>query len=450
MSTSRGRFIAGLTAGTGAVLAHGAPALAQTPFACFPPGPRTRPIAWKKPAEKILERKAAWSLSAADANVVKLRAAYKKMQALPQSDPHSMIAQRNMHAYYCNDCPGTDTGQQIHGSYRFFPWHRAFLYFHERILGSLIGDFSLRLTYFDWEVAAHRAMPPIFTAASQPLWHARALATGSPVYPASDFTIVPSMMTYTVDDFMGDAGAGGTPEAKPHDYGHVAMGDDMGILNTAAFDPIFFCHHGNVDRMWASWQHYHPGVEPGGGYSGLRFSFWDENKKWVSIGVEEVAATTNLGYTYASFIPTTALAIKREIVLQLATPSKIGPPPPPEQLSDAETVDVHLRGLEVPSDEGFFLVQAVTPAGKTVNVGTFATIPHVGSGGMSMRSDLRKVNLVLAVSPEVARQIATAGTTFRIQSRSARAARPGPNLLLGQGVPKVSTARIGALSLTVR
>jgi polyphenol oxidase len=449
MSSSRGRFISGLTAGTGALLVRGAPAVAQ-PYNCFRPGPRTRATPWTKPDLKVLERKAAWSLSAADANVVKLRAAYKKMQALPQSDPHSMIAQRNMHAYYCDDCPNISTNQQIHGSYRFFPWHRAFLYFHERILGSLIGDFSLRLTYFDWEVAAHRAMPPIYTAPGQSLLHPRALPNGSPVYPASDFTIVPSMMTYVVDDFMGDAGAGGTPEGKPHDYGHTAMGDDMGVLNTAAFDPIFFCHHGNVDRMWASWQHYHPGVDPGGAYSTLRFSFWDENKKWVSIGVADVADTTNLGYTYASFIPTTARVVKREILLQLATPSRIGPPPPPEQLSDAAAVDIHLRDLAVPADEGFFLVQAVTPDGKSHDLGTFATIPHVAGGGMSMSSDLRKINLVLAVAPEVARQIATAGTTFRIQQRSARNARPSPNLLLGQGVPKVTPARIGALSLTVR
>jgi hypothetical protein len=224
----------------------------------------------------------------------------------------------------------------------------------------------------------------------------------------------------------------------------------MGVLNTAAFDPIFFCHHGNVDRMWASWQHYHPGVDPGGAYSTLRFSFWDENKKWVSIGVADVADTTNLGYTYASFIPTTARVVKREILLQLATPSRIGPPPPPEQLSDAAAVDIHLRDLAVPADEGFFLVQAVTPDGKSHDLGTFAAIPHVAGGGMSMSSDLRKINLVLAVAPEVARQIATAGTTFRIQQRSARNARSSPNLLLGQGVPKVTPARIGALSLTVR
>jgi hypothetical protein len=452
VSSSRRHFISGVAAGTGALVV-GVPGTAQAAYNCFVPGPGTPGTPWTKPpGQTVLPRPAAWSLTATDANTVKLRAAYQKMQALPQSDPRSMIAQRNMHAYYCDDCPNIpNTNQQIHGSYQFFPWHRAFLYFHERILGSLINDYTLRLTYFDWENVPHRPMPPIFTAASQPLWHQRALPNPNPVYPAADFNIVTSTMTYPVDFFMGTVSAGGTPEAKPHNHGHTAIGDDMGVLNTAAFDPIFFCHHGNVDRMWASWQHYNPGVQPGGSYSSLRYSFYDENKKWVSIGIADLVDTTNLGYTYP-FIPSTATAVRRQFTLQLATPSKIGPPPPPEQLQGARSVDIRLSDLQVPADEGFFLVQAVTPDGKSHDLGTFASIPHVKGSGMSMtaHSDLHKVNLVLQVAPQVARDIAKAGTTFRIEARSARNARNTPNILLGVGVPKTTAARVSAISLAVR
>lgn len=28
----------------------------------------------------------------------------------------------------------------------------------------------------------------------------------------------------------------------------------MSIQEYAAFDPIFWVHHANVDRLWASWQ----------------------------------------------------------------------------------------------------------------------------------------------------------------------------------------------------
>jgi hypothetical protein len=395
----------------------------------------------------VLPRKAAWSLAQTDANVDKLRRAYKAMQALPASNPHSMAAQRNMHAWYCNDCGSIDTQQQIHGSYDFMPWHRAFLYFHERILGKLINDYTLRLTYFNWEVVANRATPPIFAKTGQPLWHQRAISPASPVFPASIFNAVHNDIGLGVDDFFGTAGIGGTPEGQPHNFGHTAIGDDMGVLNTAAGDPIFYCHHGNVDRMWSSWQAQNPGQQPGGGYSSLRFSFWDENKKWVSIGVADLADTKNLGYTYDTLIAPPLRRVTANIPIHLLQASKIGPPPPPDPMKDAETVDVRFQQLAVPSDEGIFLVQAVTSDGTSHDLGSFASIPH-SAGAMKGHSDLRAINLVLPVPVAVARLIARSGTTFKIVRRSARGRLS--NFSMGTGVPQVTTARIGALSLDVR
>src|SRR5205823_628670 len=47
------------------------------------------------------------------------------------------------------------------------PWHRAYLYFYERILASLIGDTTLALTYWDWfnpsDGALYRTIPKPFT-----------------------------------------------------------------------------------------------------------------------------------------------------------------------------------------------------------------------------------------------------------------------------------------------
>lgn len=39
-----------------------------------------------------------------------------------------------------------------------------------------------------------------------------------------------------------------------HGRAHVAVGGDMGRLDTAAHDPIFFMHHSNVDLWWQEWQ----------------------------------------------------------------------------------------------------------------------------------------------------------------------------------------------------
>ncbi len=44
------------------------------------------------------------------------------------------------------------------------------------------------------------------------------------------------------------------------------MGDMLNNL-TAGFDPIFYGHHSNVDRLWWLWQQRHPGQNPEGGTS---------------------------------------------------------------------------------------------------------------------------------------------------------------------------------------
>ena len=48
-------------------------------------------------------------------------------------------------------------------------------------------------------------------------------------------------------DFTGDIEA-------PHDNLHGWVRGDMGAVQTAAYDPIFWVHHANVDRQWAVWQ----------------------------------------------------------------------------------------------------------------------------------------------------------------------------------------------------
>lgn len=43
-----------------------------------------------------------------------------------------------------------------------------------------------------------------------------------------------------------------------HNRVHIWVGGDMGP-GTSPNDPVFFLHHCNVDRLWARWQHAHPG-----------------------------------------------------------------------------------------------------------------------------------------------------------------------------------------------
>jgi polyphenol oxidase len=78
----------------------------------------------------IRERKAVHQLGTAE--VARLRLAYQRLRELSLANPTDPIGwqgQANLHNCYCGG--GTD---EVHKSFFFLPWHRVFLYFHERIL----------------------------------------------------------------------------------------------------------------------------------------------------------------------------------------------------------------------------------------------------------------------------------------------------------------------------
>lgn len=44
---------------------------------------------------------------------------------------------------------------------------------------------------------------------------------------------------------------------RPHNTMHTLIGGvtgDMTDQTMAAYDPIFWFHHSNIDRLWATWQ----------------------------------------------------------------------------------------------------------------------------------------------------------------------------------------------------
>uniref|UniRef100_A0A6V7QVN0 Tyrosinase copper-binding domain-containing protein n=1 Tax=Ananas comosus var. bracteatus TaxID=296719 RepID=A0A6V7QVN0_ANACO len=105
-------------------------------------------------------------------------AMYKKavelMKALPDSDPRSFKQQANVHCAYCNGAydqlghPGVEL--QVHNSWLFFPWHRFYLYFNERILGKLIGNDTFALPFWNWDAPGGMQIPSIYTNTSSPLY----------------------------------------------------------------------------------------------------------------------------------------------------------------------------------------------------------------------------------------------------------------------------------------
>ncbi|KAL9243663.1 hypothetical protein vseg_017523 [Gypsophila vaccaria] len=264
------------------------------------------------------------------------------MKNLPSDDPRNFTQQANIHCAYCDGSyhqlgfPNLEF--QVHMDWLFLPFHRCYLYFFEKILGKLIDDPTFALPFWNWDHPDGMYMPALFTNSNSPLYdpfrdpahQPPALLDLSydgvdPTDPIPSEDLIASNLTIMYRQIvsnaknatlfhgrpyrLGDAqptGAG-TLETMPHNPVHTWTGDpaqpfriDMGAFFSAARDPIFYAHHGNVDRMWSIWKTL-------GGkrqdftdqdWLDVAFIFYDENARPVRIRVRDVLDSKQLGYVY--------------------------------------------------------------------------------------------------------------------------------------------------------
>ncbi len=205
----------------------------------------------------------------------------------------------------------------------FWPWHRMYLYWFERIIRELSGDHTFALPYWDYSDPTRldrRILPAPFLNPDSPLYiDARDsnVNLGNPPaanVPGSIFDYCSGM---SLTDFTSTSDA---LESTPHGDIHVWVGgayeaplgaDPTGWMyypDRAARDPIFWLHHANVDRLWESW------VELGNADpsdvawtgnqatvdDGAPYDFFDElgNQVTTIRIVNEVVNLVDLGYQY--------------------------------------------------------------------------------------------------------------------------------------------------------
>lgn len=403
------------------------PTLGDEPQNCAGPRPPTNPVRWTPDTSPILPRFPAWTLNAA--SVTKLRNAYAALRNLTTTqpnDPRGWLQQGNKHCWNCGGGLDGQAGEEIHGSWLFLPWHRAFLYFHERILGALINDNSLRLAYWDWDNAAHRALPPAWVtpnSSSNSLWDAnRAAVAGNQLL---DWLVGPTIMNPilgapTFAQFGGSGSNPGNLEDGPHGGVHIWCGDttlqsqsaDMGLLDTAAQDPIFFAHHANIDRLWNVWLSSSPSHTNPTDVSWLnhRFTFWDEQKRWVYITVADVInMSNNLRYTYPTFVhPGPGLKNPKIVNLTLGPSRAIVLSPEVHKRVMAEAVanrpqlrTLRVEGVPLPPDaKGIYRIVANKPGAAAMEVvgtpndlGYVAIVPRSSNDKGGHLHGTRNINL---------------------------------------------------------
>nr|CCA94610.1 polyphenol oxidase precursor [Taraxacum officinale] len=279
--------------------------------------------------------------------IAKYKAAIQKMRDLEDDDPHSFVSQAKIHCAYCNggftQDKHPDKELQIHNSWLFFPFHRWYLYFYERILGKLIDDPTFAIPYWNWDNPAGMSLPDFFEEGGKANPAFDAYRNSSHLAPAiadldydgteKNYTCIKQLsvnlgamnkqMIRNAGDwksfFGGEYRAGSDPignkdpsvgsvEAGCHTAIHrwvgnsrLPNGEDMGNFYSAGYDPVFYVHHANVDRMWKVWKdlgirgHIEP---PDNDWRNASYVFYDENKELVRVYNKDCVRLEKLKYDY--------------------------------------------------------------------------------------------------------------------------------------------------------
>lgn len=158
-----------LTCGNATLPPHALP-----PFYCCPPMSASEPIdfTFPDPSEPLRVRRPAHAVGAE--YMAKYERAIALMKALPDSDPRSFYQMANIHCAYCTgsyrQTAHRELNVQIHFSWFFFAFHRAYLYFFERIAAKLLGEPGFAVPFWSWDVPEGMRMPVEFANASSPLY----------------------------------------------------------------------------------------------------------------------------------------------------------------------------------------------------------------------------------------------------------------------------------------
>lgn len=193
------------------------------------------------------------------------KTAIREMKDLPLSDPRNWRRQAEIHQNYCP-----------HSNWLFLPWHRAYLYYFEKICQALAGMDDFALPYWNWSV--DRTLPAPFADPSSELYYSQRR-----IFTLPDTAVGASLITAALNEpafeNIGSGSISGSDpqrtgaakssfEGAPHDRVHVLVGTSPAMESMSSFmsplDPIFWLHHNMIDCIWTEWnferRHPNPAV----------------------------------------------------------------------------------------------------------------------------------------------------------------------------------------------
>jgi hypothetical protein len=201
----------------------------------------------------------------------------------------------------------------IHGSPGFLTWHRAYLAVFEDALRGIRPGVSL--PYWNWSAGSTTGVP---AACASPTYVNRNGNTvpnplfAGPIAVAAGGGTTSRRANIATTTF-GDLATNAQNAASNADFSmfqsqlngvhgsvHVRVGGNMSSVASAGFDPIFYLHHANIDRLWANWQASHavplPPVEASLTLDPFKRCFSDQ-----MLTGTDVFSTEALGYRYTNF-----------------------------------------------------------------------------------------------------------------------------------------------------
>jgi tyrosinase len=274
-------------------------------FAGIVPG--TRALAAPLPRRREIN-----GLSLSDPIVQTLRDGVRILKNRTAGQGPSWIDFSNIHgsATAFNKCP--------HGNWYFLPWHRAYLLSYERMIRSVTSNNDFAMPYWDW--AANRTVPQAFKDATyngqdNPLY----VSTRHNNYSIPDTYAGPTVMSdifgqtnfelfgssrpagqnSTNATWIQGSGTQGTLEATPHNNIHNQLGGFMPNCNSPR-DPIFLMHHGNIDRIWWSWNCRGGHNTTDTLWLNMPFTdnYYNPNGSWATYRPSDLLNIATLGYSY--------------------------------------------------------------------------------------------------------------------------------------------------------
>lgn len=315
--------------------------------------PNAKPFVFGKEPNRV--RKSFYDLT--DGEVRNLCKAIGYMKgSIPIGDPTQWQSYANIHMKHCTASDATHP--QVHWGWHFLPWHRGYIFFLERILANILTTKlnidGTKFAYPFWDWCAHQEIPntkerearglasplfgydltqenmvkqdnlgfdnlALFEGNRAPTIQKSKMSPDNEVSPDSKAHIqecknymspeyINLVLTTPWEQFGGkpvtDRATGqGLMEAGPHNDGHDWVGMRygsnrcMGTLRYAAEDPIFFMHHGNIDRVFSLYKNPMPDLD--GPWGQQTYTFTDIDGSPVTVTIKDIMTKMTSTISYA-------------------------------------------------------------------------------------------------------------------------------------------------------